>query len=139
MQKDTNFDDRGMGGKDIEETEQEGANVQYSVSKAIVSNTRYYRLKAIHDLQKRVIRQNIHKAMSPISAISGYLELMQMMLRKDVKSDKIEQYRSKIEEGVGELGEIVEKLHDIFDEEESEYTKVSGMTELTSSSNRRAS
>jgi len=76
--------------------------------------------------QKRVVIKHMHKAMSPISAISGYLELMKMLLEEDPTNDSIERYRTKVEEGINELGEIVEELYDAFDDSGSEDIKTLG-------------
>ncbi|WP_138430816.1 hypothetical protein [Fodinibius saliphilus] len=75
------------------------------------------KLEAVYKLQKRLVQKNMHKAMSPISAISGYLELMKLFLEKGGEVEKLEKYRSKIEEGVGELSEIIEDLYEAFEED----------------------
>lgn len=83
--------------------------------------SRYNRLKAVYKLQKRLVQENMHKAMSPVSAISGYLELMRMFLDQDeVDKEKLEAYRKKIEEGMVELSEIIEELHRTFKEQENQ-------------------
>ncbi|NIV10640.1 MAG: hypothetical protein GWN62_04870 [Aliifodinibius sp.] len=80
------------------------------------NNKRYEQVKTALELQEEIVCDKMHKAMSPISAISGYLELMKIMLENDKDKESIERYRSKVEEGIGELGEIVEELYDAFDE-----------------------
>lgn len=89
------------------------------LSKALAPDYEYQKLKLVHDFQKKAVRKNMHRAMSPISAISGYLELIRMLLMKDVDVDveKIERYRTKIDEGVSELSEIIEELYEAFNEE----------------------
>lgn len=74
----------------------------------------YERLKTLLRFQKRKVRKDMHRAMSPISAISGYLELMKMVLQNDADIERIEKYRTKIDEGIDELGDIIENLHDVF-------------------------
>lgn len=74
----------------------------------------FQKLKAAHHFHKKKVRKNIHRAMSPISAISGYLELMKMSLKKEGNKGEIERYRAKIDQGVSELGEIIEELHKVF-------------------------
>ncbi|MEL7833563.1 hypothetical protein [Fodinibius sp. Rm-B-1B1-1] len=69
----------------------------------------------IAEVQEMVCKK-MHKAMSPISAISGYLELMKMLLEQDTNSESLERYRSKVEEGIGEVGDIIEDLHSVFDD-----------------------
>jgi hypothetical protein len=75
------------------------------------------KLKTLHYLHKKKVRKNIHKAMSPISAISGYLELMKMSLKEGGDTNQLERYRAKIDQGVSELGEIIEELHKIYNKQ----------------------
>lgn len=77
----------------------------------------YKRLRTLYNLQKSIVRQNMHNAMSPISAISGYLELMNLTLDEDADPERIERYRKKIENGIQELNIILEHLHKTFSEE----------------------
>lgn len=139
MEKGEGFNNECIGDKNLKEMKQNIANFSHRVSEPVVNDTRYHRLNMVHGLQRKIIRENMHKAMSPINAISGYLELMKIFLHEDIESEKIEQYRSKIEEGVDELGEIVEKLHNLFDEKEEHNQRLSAIIELNSSTNRRAS
>lgn len=78
----------------------------------------YKKLRALHKLQKKMVRKNMHDAMSPISAISGYLELMNLTLDQDADVERIERYRQKIKSGIHELNTIIEQLHDRFSEED---------------------
>jgi|SRR5699024_5952189 len=78
----------------------------------------YKRLRTLHQLQKKIVRKNMHHAMSPISAISGYLELMNMTLDKDANIQQLKRYREKIKLGINELNAIIEHLHKQFSEEE---------------------
>ena len=88
-------------------------------------------------VSKKMVTEKMHRAMSPISAISGYLELMEMLLEKDPTNDSIERYRSKIEEGIGEVGEIIEELHEVF--ADSEPPPTNGTTDFEDRTGRRAS
>lgn len=87
---------------------------------------KYCILKEEYSLHKRMVKKNMHKALSPISAISGYLELMKMLLEKKDNSESLERYCSKIEEGVSEISDIVEDLYSTFDDmrEENNDTSV---------------
>ncbi len=67
---------------------------------------------------REMVCDRMHKAMSPISAVSGYLELMKMLLEQDSNTELLERYRSKIEEGVNEIGDIVEDLHETLAKKE---------------------
>lgn len=84
---------------------------------SIVDATNVERQSLQYTLDVReMVCAKMHKAMSPISAISGYLELMKMLLEQDANSESLEQYRSKVKEGVSEIGEIIEELHEACDQ-----------------------
>lgn len=92
--------------------------------KSIIS--KYRKLKSVHQLQRSLVRQNMHNAMSPISAISGYLELINLSLGQDSSTDRIERYREKIQSGINEVNTILEQLQDIYSEEDDdEVTELS--------------
>lgn len=74
-------------------------------------------LKAIHDLQNRTVRHFMHNVMSPLSAVSGYLELLSNNLNGDTDNKKLERYSGNISDGLNEIGFLLEQLHEIFKEE----------------------
>lgn len=78
---------------------------------------KYSKLKSVHQLQKSIVRQNMHNAMSPLSAISGYLELLNLSLLNNPDLDQIEYYRKKIEAGMKEVNTIIEQLQGIYTDE----------------------
>ncbi len=78
---------------------------------------KYTKLKTVHQLQKSIVRQNMHNAMSPLSAISGYLELINLSLATNPDLDQIEYYRKKIETGIHEVNTIIEQLQGIYNDE----------------------
>ena len=80
-------------------------------------NEKYLKLKKVHQLQKSIVRQNMHNAMSPLTAISGYLELINMSLSSNPDLDQIEYYRNKIELGIHEVNTIIEQLQGIYNDE----------------------
>lgn len=84
-----------------------------------VIKKKYKHLKAIHDLQNRTVRHFIHNVMSPLSAVSGYLELLSNNLTNDLDNKKLERYSGKIGDGLDEIGFLLEQLHDIFKEEQT--------------------
>lgn len=90
----------------------------YLIAEGLQQENKNSELQALFRLQQKLVQKKMHKAMSPISAISGYLELMKMMLEQNGTDIKIEQYRSKVEDGVRELNEIVEDLYELFDEKD---------------------
>ncbi|SMO67537.1 HAMP domain-containing histidine kinase [Gracilimonas mengyeensis] len=75
----------------------------------------HYRI--IKQLQKSIVRQNMHNAMSPLSAISGYLELIDLSLNDNADIHQIDYYRKKIESGVKEVNSIIEQLQQVYSEE----------------------
>lgn len=77
----------------------------------------FNKIVGVHRLQRSIVKQNMHNAMSPISAISGYLELINMSLLGNPDMEKIEQYRQKIESGVAEVNTIIEQLQDIYSQD----------------------
>lgn len=84
---------------------------------------KYTKLKTVHELQKSIVRQNIHNAMSPLSAISGYLELINMSLMNDPDLEQLEFYRQKIEKGITEVNTIIEQLQGIYTDETDTTTQ----------------
>lgn len=78
---------------------------------------KYTKLKTVHQLQKSIVRQNMHNAMSPLSAISGYLELINISLLSNPDLEQIEYYRKKIETGIHEVNTIIEQLQGIYNDE----------------------
>ncbi|CAN5175955.1 hypothetical protein BH23BAC3_BH23BAC3_00600 [soil metagenome] len=80
---------------------------------------KYKHLKAVHDLQNRTVRHFMHNVMSPLSAVSGYLELLSNNLNGDTDNKKLERYSGNISDGLNEIGFLLEQLHDIFKEEQA--------------------
>lgn len=81
---------------------------------------RFSQLIRIQQLQKSIVKQGMHNAMSPLSAISGYLELIDRTLDQDANLDQIKHYRNKIENGITEVNEILQQLNAVYQEEELE-------------------
>lgn len=81
------------------------------------SDKDYEKLEAMFERQKKIMRNEMHDAMSPISAISGYLDLMRLKLEQEENVGRLKEYRNKIEKGLEEINEIVENVHDRFDED----------------------
>lgn len=78
---------------------------------------KYKHLKALHQLQNRTVRHFMHNVMSPLSAVSGYLELLINNLDGSEKQDKLNRYSQNIGDGLNEIGFLLEQLHDIYKEE----------------------
>ena len=142
MDKDTNPDDEGSGNtlkSKLEGTLENKTGDNISVVEINSITAISQDIQNIEGVREMVC-QKMHKAMSPISAISGYLDLMKMLLEQDANSEPIERYRSKIEEGVGEIGEIIEELHDMFNKMQSETNSSrTDSNEMISETNRWAS
>jgi len=80
---------------------------------------KYKQLKAVHDLQNRTVRHFMHNIMSPLSAVSGYLELLANNLSREADPDKLERYSNRIGDGLNEIGFLLEQLHEIYKDEQS--------------------
>lgn len=119
--------------------ESASSNSKMSKLNSLNREKNLWQFKKYQETQREMVRRSMHQAMSPISAISGYLELIKMFLEKDARSEKIEKYRSKIEEGVSELEMIIEDLYDTFDEDDSNIKEDFKNEDASSNSTRRAS
>ena len=97
---------------------------------------KYRRLKAVYGLHKSMVKKNMHKAMSPLSSITGYLELIEMVLQDEENREQIEKYCSQIEEGVNEIGEIVEQLYEVFHQENIDEIEMPSNQDTVSKYNR---
>ncbi|MFO7845224.1 MAG: ATP-binding protein [Balneolaceae bacterium] len=78
---------------------------------------KYRQLKAVHQLQNHTVRHFIHNIMSPLSAVSGYLELLLNNLHRTDSSEKQTRYGNNVADGLNEIGFLLEQLHDIYKEE----------------------
>lgn len=78
---------------------------------------KFAQLRIIQQLQKSIVKQNMHNAMSPLSAISGYLELIDMSLNENADVDQIEYYRKKIESGIKEVNTIIGQLQQVYNDD----------------------
>lgn len=86
------------------------------------SNDSLDKLRGVHQLQKSIVKQNMHNAMSPISAISGYLELINISLSNNPDVKQIQHYRKQIEAGINQVNVILEQLMEIYSDESDTVT-----------------
>jgi signal transduction histidine kinase len=77
------------------------------------------RFRDLYQLQKISGENFVHNSMSPLSTISGYLELMDLGFEAGLSTDKLQGYREKIEKGVNELGFILEQMQELFGRNDS--------------------
>ncbi len=76
----------------------------------------------ISNLQKVVVRQNLHQMVSPLNAIQGYLELLDAS--SDVEPNaKQKYYKKQIETGLNELHNILKHIHSLYEGQESNPIK----------------
>lgn len=75
---------------------------------------RHKHLNAVHELQNRTVRHFMHNVMSPLSAVSGYLELLSNNLNGTSDNEKLSRYSSHIGDGLNEIGFLLEQIHDIY-------------------------
>lgn len=81
---------------------------------------KYKHLKAVHQLQNRTVRHFMHNVMSPLSAVSGYLELLANNLDAQQSEGKLERYSNHIGDGLNEIGFLLEQLHEIYKDDTHE-------------------
>lgn len=68
----------------------------------------------LSNLQKVVVRQNLHQMVSPLNAIQGYLELLDASA--DVEPNaKQRYYKKQIETGLNELHNILNHIHSLYE------------------------
>jgi signal transduction histidine kinase len=121
----------------VEEKENDvGWEDEHPIIKRMAIADEFQKLRPALKLRDKMVREYMHNAMSPISAISGYLELMQMFLQDEVDAERVEKYRSKIQKGISELSDIIEDLYDECDNEEELSEDSSASVEIKR--NRRA-
>ena len=84
-----------------------------------VEETSQERFRDLYHLQKISGENFVHNSMSPLSTISGYLELMDLGFEAGLSTDKMQTYRRKIEKGVNELGFILEQMQELFSRKDS--------------------
>lgn len=77
-------------------------------------------LKAVQQLQNRTVRHFMHNVMSPLSAVSGYLELLINNLDGLENEEKLSRYSKNIGDGLNEIGFLLEQLHDIYKDDNTE-------------------
>lgn len=83
---------------------------------------KHKQLRAVHQLQNRTVRHFMHNVMSPLSAVSGYLELLINNLDGTDKQEKLTRYSKNIGDGLNEIGFLLEQLHDIYKDDVYEGT-----------------
>lgn len=110
---------------------------EHPIIKRMAIADEFQKLRPALELRDKMVREYMHNAMSPISAISGYLELMQMFLQDEVDAERVEKYRTKIQKGISELSDIIEGLYDECDNEEELSEDNSSSVDIEK--NRRAS
>ncbi len=81
---------------------------------------KYLNLKLMHELQKGIVKHFLHNLMTPISAMSGYLELLRECLQHGAGEEKLERYREKVEEGLDEVGFLLGQLNELYRQKHQE-------------------
>lgn len=75
-----------------------------------------------HDrLPKQPVRERIHNIMSPLNAVSGYVDLLQSNARNPKAGEHVERYSRKIAQGLEQISDQLEELQ--------HYCKTGGVTE----------
>jgi light-regulated signal transduction histidine kinase (bacteriophytochrome) len=103
-------------------------NYQISKFDEIHHEKRYLSLRHLHSLQEKKVRNCMHNVLSPLSAISGYVELMNMNLSSELDTDKIKKYSGKISDGLNEISELLGQLQGMYSEDgETNEQEISGI------------
>jgi len=63
---------------------------------------------------RKLLNMTTHDLSSPLTAISGYLSLMNDCLKSDRKIDQLDDYHSKISKGVTYISNIINQLNDVI-------------------------
>lgn len=71
-------------------------------------------------VRKRMLGLTSHDLMTPINAISGYLDLMKLCLNTDADPAQISRYRTQIKNGVNDLVNIVHQLREMSNIEDED-------------------
>jgi len=71
-------------------------------------------------ISKKMMSLTSHDLMSPINAITGYLDLMKYSLDAGVDPERLYHYRMQIKNGINDLSAIVHHLRDLAHAEEDE-------------------
>lgn len=75
--------------------------------------SRHNDLEQQAEISKKMMRLTSHDLMSPINAITGYLDLMKYSLDAGVDPEKLAHYRMQIKNGISDLSAIVQHLRDL--------------------------
>src|SRR5690554_2247749 len=108
-------------GKEIINSELNPGSEESNYSGDNILKEKFLQFHKVQQLQKGILRQNMHNAMSPLSAIAGYLDLIDLSLNQEADAQKLSYYRKKIETGVKEVNEILEQLQEVYKEDETDY------------------
>src|SRR5690554_6459601 len=106
-------------GKEIINSELNPGSEESNYNGDDVLKEKFLQFHKVQQLQKSILRQNMHNAMSPLSAISGYLELIDMTLNMHSDISQLQYYRQKIETGVREVNDILAQLQEVYKENEA--------------------
>jgi len=80
--------------------------------------SRHRKMERISMARKRMLGLTSHDLLSPINAISGYLDLMKLAINTDADINQIGRYRSQIKNGITELVNIVHQLQEMSSSED---------------------
>ena len=72
----------------------------------------------ISRLQKKILFRCMHDVQSPLIAVSGYLDLLELCLNDDKDPFKIERYRLQLKEGVEQVNLILKQIRYTYGSEE---------------------
>lgn len=75
----------------------------------------------ISRLQQKILFRCMHDVQSPLIAVSGYLDLLELCLNDDKDLFKIERYRLQLKEGVEQVSQILKQIRYTYGREEENH------------------
>ncbi|MDI6401956.1 HAMP domain-containing sensor histidine kinase [Balneolaceae bacterium ANBcel3] len=106
-------------GKSFYRISEDGPSPVYQLLKQMEELAgRHKKMEQEAKARKRVLSLTAHDLMSPINAISGYLDLMKFSLDTEADVDQIRRYRDKIKNGINDITNIVQQLREMSKHED---------------------
>ncbi|MBP3191983.1 sensor histidine kinase [Natronogracilivirga saccharolytica] len=119
--QDNHFSEDQTAIDDILDQNDSGASPVFSLLKQINDlASRQKQSEHQAEVSKKMLSMTSHDLMSPINAITGYLDLMKHSLDAGVDPDQLADYRMRIKSGISDLSAIVQNLRELAHSESVE-------------------
>lgn len=94
--------------------EESGSSAVYHLLQQMEEmGSRYRKLEETARNRKRMLGLTSHDLLSPINAISGYLDLMKLSLSENPDLQQLDHYRDQIKNGIRDISNIVHQLREM--------------------------